>query len=635
MSFQRRVAFIELHLFQGVYPLTSGYLQAAACQNEQIRNSFEFAMHSYCVKQPKLEDILLKIDADIFAVSCYVWNMGFIKSWLPKLISKSPQAQIILGGPQVLNNGSRYLISDFENLVVCNGEGELVFSNYLLQLCYDKPDFSIVKGLSYYDQGNIITTPQQERIRNLNEIPSPYLEGYLDPSLYTWAPIETNRGCPFNCTYCFWGAATNAKVYKKKLERTKSEITWLSKNRAIYIFIADANFGMLKQDIDIALHIAECKKAYGYPLTVYYSSSKNTPDRVIEITKIFGNSGLTISQPVSLQTMNENSLKSVKRSNIKTSTYISLQNELNDYGLSSFIEIIWPLPDETLVTFKKGIGDLCSLGVDSFLIYPLLLINNIELDDQREKFSLNIIDDPDPNSEAKIVVGTNSVTRSEYKEGTRFGYHVTSLHSFRGLRFLFQYLDQSGIVSYTNLLSSFTDFCKSHTDNPYVKYVNRIVEQSEQYKYSSVGGLAHLILHKNRLAFDLLVAEFVDHLNIKDDDFAGMLYELDILNRPYIYSNTPIQIEERLFSRVRISYTRKNYVTINIPSCYSKDVFKLLNLTTKRNTSDILLDICYLTNQLPYMNGKSLEANLIYCQDKIHNLSAILPVWSIHKTGFQ
>ncbi|MBF0288090.1 MAG: radical SAM protein [SAR324 cluster bacterium] len=627
MSIKRKVAFIELHAFQGVYPLASGYLQAVACQNPQVMEHFAFEAHSLCINDVTFEDKLNEMNADVYAFSCYVWNMGFIKRWLPILLEKQHNAQVILGGPQVMNKADRYLSPHHENVVLCNGEGEHTFVNYLIQLCSGKPDFQQINGLSFYQDNILLTNPKQDRIKDLNEIPSPYLQGFFNSQEYVWALIETNRGCPFKCTYCFWGAATNAKVYKTDLERVKAEITWLSKNRAIYLFIADANFGMLHRDVEIAQHIAECKEKNGYPMTVYFSSSKNTPERVTEITKILSKAGLVATQPISMQTMDAKTLESVKRDNIKQSSYTRLQEELNRSKLSSFMEMIWPLPGETLSSFKNGLGQLCRAGADSFIIYPLLLINNVEMDNQRAEFEFQVSEDADPNSEAQIVIGTRDVSNDDYQEGVRFSYHVTSLHSLRGLKYTGRYLDSSGIVSFTQLISAFTDFCHHVNNEPYIDYIEDTIAVSGQSKYSSVGGILHVALHENRAEFDELLLNFMNSLYLLNDDYVRFLFELDLLNRPYVYSNTPISNGQGIIENISIVSQEAGCYTVKIPHKYQELTRNLLGFE-KEETVDHL-KIKYRTTQMPYMKGKSYDDNFSYCQDKLHKMTSILPVWSV------
>jgi putative methyltransferase len=619
-----RVAFIELTVFSGVYPLASGYMRAVAGEDERVKNAFKFEIHSICINNLRLEEQLNVIDADVYAISCYVWNMGFIKRWLPTLIARKPDVYIILGGPQVMNQDKRYLDPENERLMLCNGEGEYTFTNYLAQLCSPEPDFGAVMGLTFIRDGEMITTPSQGRIEDLNRIPSPYLEGYLDPEKYVWAPIETNRGCPYQCTYCYWGAATNAKVFKSDLDRVKAEITWLSLNRALFIFITDANFGMLKRDIEIAHHLAECKHRFGYPMTVFFSAAKNSPERVTAITKELSKADLISTQPVSLQTMDSNTLISVKRSNIKESSYTRLQQELRDSNLSSFIEMIWPLPGETLESFKTGLGMLCTSEADAFVIHHLLLLNNVAMNEQRDEYMLQVTNDADPNSEAQVVIATKDVTHEEYKEGVRFGYHVTSLYSLRALRFVARYLDTTGRMSFKTLISGFSEYCDSRPNDPYTKYIDNVIALSGQTKFSANGGIFHVTLHQFRKEFDNLLHDSLKALNLLEDEFIIFLFELDLLNRPYVYYNTPISNGEGLLNLSQVVSKHRDGMVIKVPTKYGSATSEALGLHDPANTYRIK----YRTDQLPFMEVKPFEDNLSYCESKLHKMRSILPVWT-------
>lgn len=624
---RKRVAFFEFPVFRGVYPLASGYLEATACRNPQVKELFEFEKHSFPVNDSSgVEEIFDQIEADVYAFSCYVWNSGLVRRLLASLLSRRPDVHVILGGPQVMNKPDQYLDPKHKNLVLCNGEGEYIFAEYIAQIATGEPDLSKVNGLSFYRDGEVVTTPKPERISDLDALPSPFLEGYLDSSRYHWAVMETNRGCPFKCTYCYWGGAINAKVNKHTEERIFEELTWLSENKVFYILFADANFGLLKRDVDIARHLAECKRKNGFPLMVYFSSSKNTPERVSEITKIFNDEGLASAQPISLQTMSAEALSSVKRSNIRTSSYTELQRDLNARGMSSFLEMIWPLPGETLDSFRDGIGQLCRLGADCFMIYPLLLINNVEMDTQREEYGLVAVDDPDPNSEAKIVIETRDVSNAEYLDGLRFAYHVTGIYTLRSLGITARYLDSTGKMEYADLISAFSDFCKEHGDNPYTEYIESTIGASEQYKYTSTGGIPHVALHAGTVEFDKLIYDFIRTLSFWDDDQVKFRFELDLLNRPHVYRNTPVVDKNDKMEIVRIQSVMDDGYVVEIPPGYYEQAKDLLHLGNGTNGNRA--QVKYRSNQLPFMRAKSLDENLSYCQDKLHKMGSILPAWS-------
>lgn len=343
------VTFVEINIFEKMLPLVSGYLQAYACADPELDKTYRFNRYTTTTQRPLVQLVkdLAAHDSDIYAFSCYLWNMGIIKSLVAALLEAKPEAHLVLGGPQVMLHARDYLHPAHERLILCNGEGERTFANVLRELDCARPDFSRVKGLSFYRDGALVTTEPEPRIESLGEIPSPFLNGVFDGD-YRMAVMETNRGCPFRCNFCYWGAATNDRVYKFDEVRIREELTWLSRHGVPLLYLADANWGMLRRDVALAEHIAECKKERGVPFYVYFAAAKNSPARVAEIAAVFSEAGMLNTQPISMQSLDETSLDRVDRTNIKLSAYESLQADLNDKGISSYIELIWPLPGETL-----------------------------------------------------------------------------------------------------------------------------------------------------------------------------------------------------------------------------------------------------------------------------------------------
>src|SRR3989338_7461014 len=86
---------------------------------------------------------------------------------------------------------------------------------------------------------------------------------------------ETNRGCPFSCTFCDWGSAVQSKVFTFDLSNVLRETDWFVEHKIEYVTCCDANFGILPRDLEIAKYMAEAKKKYGYPKTFSIQSTKN------------------------------------------------------------------------------------------------------------------------------------------------------------------------------------------------------------------------------------------------------------------------------------------------------------------------------------------------------------------------
>jgi radical SAM superfamily enzyme YgiQ (UPF0313 family) len=629
----RKVTFVELPTFDGVLPLASGYMETVCRKDPSIVASFQFEKISMAVytSHTKILSTLEQSDADVYAFSCYVWNMGLVRRLLDRLLKTKPQSYFVLGGPQVMHQADKYLSPDHENVFICNGEGERTFANLLRSLLLPEPDFTIVRGLSFYHDKQLVTTEAEPRISDLSEIPSPFLEGVFEVGKYKWVIIETNRGCPFKCSYCYWGGAVGARVYKYDNERIEREIEWVSKSYCWYLYLADANWGMLKRDVDLSQFIVDCQKRNGAPVGVHFSGSKNTPDRVAEITRILHEGGLIATQNIALQTMDPEALKRVGRDNIKTSTYTQMQETLNQHDISSFLEIIWPLPGETLSSFQEGLALLCENGADSFSVYNLLLMNNVELNLKKEEYGLVAIRVPDPNSEAEVVVQTNEVDAEAFRAGMRYLYVVTCLYTLRGLWNLGRYLHANRIMKYVELFRSFVDFCWQDPEHPWTSFAEKSIQALDAVLLSNSGPIIHFVLHERREVFDEMLEKFVRGQEFWHDPLAQFFFEVDLLNRPYVYQNTPITPKRYNFTKLDVRDVHAEGYVVDIPSQYIDRLREYITIEEGHQSTN-RFSVDHRRSQLPFIPSKSIREHVTYCFDISQKMKHILPIWRPYDT---
>lgn len=122
------------------------------------------------------------------------------------------------------------------------------------------------------------------------------------------------------CTFCEWGAAALNKIRPFPIERVLEEIDWIGRNGVDYVDNADANFGILARDEQIAETVAKTKERYGYPEKFRTSfakySNQQIAERVFRIAKILHKSGQLKAVTLALQSTNEQTLIDIKRKNI-------------------------------------------------------------------------------------------------------------------------------------------------------------------------------------------------------------------------------------------------------------------------------------------------------------------------------
>lgn len=631
----RRVSLVELPLYENTLPLAAGYLQAYAQQDPVIAREYTFTIHAPAATSPVTELLaqLLDADSDVYAMSCYLWNMRRMKEVLDELVRRRPDAHFILGGPQVMNHATEYVPQEWQNVLVCNGEGEPTFSALLRELARpgidERPDFHRVPGVTFWSDGQLVTTEKPTRIKELDEIPSPFAAGVFDGKDYAFAVVETNRGCPFRCSYCYWGAATNDKVHRWDLDRVKADLTWISEHGVESIFIADANWGALPRDVELTRHLVDCKRRNGYPLMVSLQAAKNRPDRVTEITEILVNGGLLTSQPVSLQTLSPQTLDMVQRANIKDDTYSRLQITLREKNISSYTELIWPLPGETLTSFREGIAKLCDTGADVVVTYPQLLLRNTPMYERRDALGIVTVRVDDPVAEADVVVATNWVTEDDFRTGVWFYYAVISMYNARCGFYLARELDRSGECSYVDFLTRAADYFQRRDDAEICRFFAESVASLGNYDINNIGKVLHLVLHSHRAEMDLLLEGFLTEQGWARDPRLRTAYELDLLARPYVYRE-PVTAPTVAMHHLRVRDTQRYQLVADLTG-------PALDLLTSWETIDgppkgtqpaqVRIDHVG-RHKMPYPRHRSIDHNAAYCQAMMNRLRDILPSWT-------
>ena len=100
--------------------------------------------------------------------------------------------------------------------------------------------------------------------------------------------IQTNRGCPYSCTFCQEGESYFTKVKRHSLNYVTTELNYISERAPVSsgLWITDSNWAMYKWDEDIANHIAGIQKNKGWPSEIIASTGKANLERIIKITKI-------------------------------------------------------------------------------------------------------------------------------------------------------------------------------------------------------------------------------------------------------------------------------------------------------------------------------------------------------------
>ena len=351
---------------QNYLPYAVGLLQRYIETKAANPASFRFLLPIYR-RMPVREVVAQVRGADVVGFSTYVWNGRISLEIARRLKQEDPTKLIVFGGPHVPDNPEQFLRDNRCIDIAVHNEGEATFLEILESL--PSRDWSPIAGVSFIaPDGSFVRTANRIRFRDLEDVPSPYTNGTFDALMErntteTWIGLwETNRGCPFQCTFCDWGSATAGKVTRFGLDRLLNEVNWFAKNKIEYVFCCDANFGMQKRDLDLVEYVAKVKKETGFPVALSVQNTKNATERAYLTQKILSDAGLNKGVALSMQSVDADTLTAIKRDNISLESYLELQRRFTRDGVETYSDLILGLPGETYDSFADGIDRLIESG---------------------------------------------------------------------------------------------------------------------------------------------------------------------------------------------------------------------------------------------------------------------------------
>jgi len=462
-------------------PYIHGLLRTGVEQDKELAARFRFRDPIFRVEP--LPEILRRIENPaVLGLSCYVWNVRR-QLKLAQLVKQNwPETLVIAGGPQIPDSSDEFL-KEFSWLdILVHGEGEWTFREVLRESLLERPDWSKVRGISYRADSKVTKTKAVERTKRQIDLESPYTSGYLDSAidlcrqhnLNFYAPWETNRGCPFSCTFCDWGSATMSKVRRFQDEALAGDIRFFAENKVPNIFICDANFGMLSRDIDIANELGQAHDRSGFPKQVRVNFAKNSNDRVFEISRTFSERDMLMGTTLSVQSGSEQVLQAVERQNISFGDLRALKQRYSRAGIHTYSELILGLPLETPQSFKEGIGALLEAGNhEDIRVYELNLLPNAPISklSSRIMYDLRTIDKYiyqfppltplDEVETAPLVFETSTMSRSDWISCSIFSQIIQCLHNGCYTRFVSVFARRQYGVDYVQFYSRIiSDFSK-------------------------------------------------------------------------------------------------------------------------------------------------------------------------------
>ena len=467
-----------------ILPYAIGLLWEYARTDQQVNDKWHID-HVIYKKDPIDVTAEILSNNDMVVFSTYVWNSVYNFQLAKKIKSYNPKCFIVVGGPHITTNDKNFW-SDNQGLIdlALIGEGDESFLQVLKQ--YPNLDLKSIPGAwtDTYHQG------PAARFENLSILPSPYLNGFYDTviqdiksqGLNVQVTLQTNRGCPYHCSFCEEGKDYKNKLFFYDLDQKIKEIEWCGVNAVEYVNLADNNWGISLRDLELMESICKTKIKYGYPQVLDATYAKNAQERVLELVKIDKkyNTDLIRGITIALQTTHTPTLDSIKRFNLAPSKQYNYVLDLKKLKIPIYVELIWPLPYETYSSFINGIEVNIDAGLDNWIgVYPLCMQTSADLfDDFKNDYQWAPMPSNDNNQINSHVYMNNPMSSKWVDFDTTINGHVfyhwlVVLYFFGFARHSFDLLKTNGI-SVTQSVANFIKHVEK-SDGKILQMHNRLI----------------------------------------------------------------------------------------------------------------------------------------------------------------
>ena len=458
-------------------PYTAGVLRAHVESDPEVAPRVEFPAFFFHSLNG-VEELAESVDRpNVLGLSLYVWNERRSLKLTRLIKQKFPECLVVLGGPQVPKDSAAFMRENPDVDILVHHEGEGAFLEVLRETVRGSRDWDRIAGMTFRRGTEVVQTGAPKFLKSLELQRSPYLSGYFDDCFKEAeslgrslaAVIETNRGCPYSCTYCDWGNNIHLKLRNFSRLKVESEIDYVA-SRAGEVYVADANFGILPRDAAFAERLAKRSVEGGRLRTVQVIMAKQKNDRTREISRMLSRQGLMLlGETIGLQTLTPSVLQNVKRSNLPLPDLRRLLSDYERDKIDSYVELILGLPGETEESFLRTLDTVWEARAPDVRVYNLLLLSNSELAEksEREKYGLitskvKIIEGREGEDEfAENVIGSKDLPVERARRLRKLVLFMDVLHGGKWLYFVAWYLQRDHGVTFTEFYRRLMDDCRS------------------------------------------------------------------------------------------------------------------------------------------------------------------------------
>jgi hypothetical protein len=380
-----RITLVAVHPYPSpqAVPLANAFLQSCLTTDPRTASLKVLRSDFFLGQEPAdCADAIAALQPTLVGISMYVWNRALCRELADELRRRLPGIVIFAGGPEATADPQGVLTgAGFDFLI--SGEGEGPFAAVCERLSKGG-DVSGIPGVATRTE-NGITLITALPLGNLDDIPSPWLNGILDAGQYPGTLWQLSRGCGFACDFCF-DSRDRHGVRRFSLERVEAELRHFAGRGVSQIFVLDSTFN---QDPRRAKTILRMIRRIAPQIHFHFEVRSEFIDR--ELAELFA--GITCSLQIGLQSADPQVLKQVGRS-FRQDDFVSRTMLLNDSGAVFGFDLMYGLPGDTLAGFRQSLDFALGLYPNHLDIFPLAILPGTALAARSDSIGLRCLPHP-------------------------------------------------------------------------------------------------------------------------------------------------------------------------------------------------------------------------------------------------
>jgi anaerobic magnesium-protoporphyrin IX monomethyl ester cyclase len=321
-----------------------------------------------CQQEQVLHE-LIRDDVHLVGFSCYLWNYqkSFRLAQKLKLV-RGDGTRVVFGGPQVAD-AARTLRDRPEVDFVCFGEGEDPFRELLKALPEDSSagDPGDIPGLAFR-RGGVAHVPPAAPPLALERLPDVY-QPSSPADLSGTVILETSRGCPYGCRFCYWG---DTQMRYFPLERVERDIAFVLRQPNVEsLFLIDAELDIDRQHAHAVLRSVQRHNVRNIPVSGFLSFAR-WDEELLALCK-----SCNFQLGVGIQSLDRRTLDLAGRRFLRREKAERTLEQLEPFYAKDELQLqfILGLPGDSYGTFAENIAwcidrGYFQLGVNRLFILP-------------------------------------------------------------------------------------------------------------------------------------------------------------------------------------------------------------------------------------------------------------------------